>query len=228
MSPSRADTVAGVVSAAPGKILAGLVSATGRVRTPARPLHPTGVVRRATIQRGGCAWATGVPFVDEPGSLAVIARLSRSIGTPDGWPDVLGLALRVPTPDGHGDLLLATTGHSCAGRWLLQPRMQVAGATFTSLMPYRSPTGPVLVAAQPEPDGRTFMLAVARPLGAWSRFAQLEVHDEPLGPEDDPVVSFDPVLNQVPGLTSYAWAASLREGAYRAARRSRGDGGAVS
>ena len=33
--------------------------------------------------------------------------------------------------------------------------------------------------------------------------------------------SFDPVLHQLPGLAYYGWAAAMREGAYRAARRSR-------
>ena len=207
----------------PGALLAGVAALTGRVRTPARPLHPAGVVRRATIYRGGCPWPTGVPFVDGAGPAPAVVRLSRSVGTPEGWPDVLGLALRVPTPTGHGDLLLASTGRSRAGRWLLQPRVHQAGATFASLMPYRSPTGPLLIAAWPSPDGRVFTLAVARPWGDWSPFGHLEVLDEPVGPEDDPVISFDPVLNQVPGLESYAWAAALREGAYRAARRSRGD-----
>jgi hypothetical protein len=34
-------------------------------------------------------------------------------------------------------------------------------------------------------------------------------------------VSFDPILNQLPGLRPYAWVATLREGAYAAARRAR-------
>lgn len=226
MSPSRArsraDALASAVSAVPGRALAGVAGTMGRVRSPARPLHPVGVVRQATVRRTGSAWATGVPFIDEPGPVAAIVRLSRSVGTPESWPDVLGLALRVPTPSGHGDVLLASTGRSRAGRWVLQPRMRVAGTTFASLMPYRSPTGPVLISARPQPDGRTYTLFVARPLGAWCRFADLVVHDEPVGDHDDPVISFDPVLNLVPGLESYAWAARLREGAYRAARRSRG------
>lgn len=175
------------------------------------------------MRHAGNAWATGVPFIDDAGPVAAIVRLSRSVGTPEPWPDVLGLAIRVPTPSGHGDVLLASTGRSRAGRWALQPRVRVAGTTFASLMPYRSPTGPVLISARPEPDGRRFTLCVARPLGAWCRFADLVVHDEPVGDRDDPIISFDTVLNQVPGLESYAWAARLREGAYQAARRSRGE-----
>jgi hypothetical protein len=35
-------------------------------------------------------------------------------------------------------------------------------------------------------------------------------------------MSFDPVRNQLPGLTQYAWVRGLREPSYRTARQSRG------
>src|SRR5215213_7108717 len=56
--------------------------------------------------------------------------------------------------------------------------------------------------------------------GAWSSFGRLEVLPESDHSRDVPV-SFDPVLNIVPGLESYTWAAQLRRFAYAGSRRAR-------
>ena len=42
------------------------------------------------------------------------------------------------------------------------------------------------------------------------------------GEAPDPPLTFEPVLNPVPGLPSYAWAAELRRFAYAGSRRARG------
>jgi hypothetical protein len=71
------------------------------------------------------------------------------------------------------------------------------------------------VAARPESEQR-FELCWAGPVGPWLRFGTLDL-GEPLG--DDTRVSFDPVLNLLPGLSQYGWVRRLREPAYWAARR---------
>jgi hypothetical protein len=152
----------------------------------------------------------------------VLVRLSRATGFPEFLPDIGGLALRVPSAGGgHGDLLLATTGAGSLGRFVVRPTRRVA-RPYGSVMPYRSPTGPLLLAAFPvAEDGTRFELACSALRGPWSRFAVLEVHPDWDDAPDTPL-TFDPVLNQVPGLQSYGWAAQLRRFAYAASRRARG------
>ncbi len=85
---------------------AGLVFAAGfkalKVLRPDRPIHPVGVALTGTIERHPGAGKSGIAWADTAGSDAVTARLSRSIGTPPGWPDILGLALRISTDGGSG------------------------------------------------------------------------------------------------------------------------------
>jgi hypothetical protein len=205
-----------------GRALGGVFSLVGALRTRRRKaLHPQGRVRSGLVLRQGGA-STGVPWIDEPGSDRVLLRLSRATGLPEVLPDILGLALRVPCDGGnYGDLLLASTGTGAVGRFLLRPTRRPAGP-YGSLMPYRSPTGPLLLAALPlADDGTRFELAYSALRGAWSRFAVLEVRSDWDDALDAPL-SFDPVLNEVPGLHSYGWAAQLRRFSYAASRRARG------
>ena len=222
-------TTASRVAAVPGAALSVLFGAAARLRPAAKPLHPHGSLLPATVQREGLTHAVGVPWIDEAGRDEVTVRLSRSLGLPEQLPDVHGLALRVPLRDSHADLLLATTGRGRLTRFVFRPGLQPSA--YTSLLPYRTATGPLLLAAFPVGTGGVdFDLACASPQGAWRTFARLHVGVEDSekgtaglerrGP--DPTVSFDPILNQLPGLRPYAWVATLREGAYAAARRARG------
>jgi hypothetical protein len=165
-----------------------------------------------------------VPWIDVPGTDDAQVRLSRAIGLPSGWPDIFGLAIRIPMgSDRHSDVLFATTGRTVVGRFTLVPRRQPTTGAYSTLIPYRTPSGPLLLSARPGRD-RMFTLACARPAGAWRTFGELTLESTPagdLGDAHDVGPTFDPVLNQIPGLTYYAWAARLRERSYRAARRSR-------
>ncbi len=207
-----------------GAVLKGVFGAAARLRPTAKPLHPRGQLATGTIHRTGLSPAVGVPWIDEPGSDAVQVRLSRATGLPSGWPDIFGIAIRVPTgPGTHGDVLLASTGRSTVGRFVLVPGRDPREAMYSSLIPYRTASGPLLVAAEAT-GGRTFELACASPGGRWRPFGQLVLDEAPagdLGDADEVGPSFDPVLNQVPGLDYYPWAARLREGSYRASRSSR-------
>ncbi|HUR76181.1 MAG TPA: hypothetical protein VMZ00_17990, partial [Sporichthya sp.] len=163
----------------------------------------------------GGARRWGVPWLDEPGTDEVLVRFSRATGLPAPLPDILGLTLRIRTGDGDGDLLLATTGAGVLSRFLLLPR-RAETATYGSLMAYRTPAGPAWLFAAAEPQRIT--LSAAGPAGPKSPFAEIELDGEP-GP--DPLLSFDPVLNPIPGLELYPWERRLREGAYAAARAAR-------
>ena len=206
-----------------GRTLGAIFFAIGVLRTSRRKaLHPRGAVRAGVIRRHGCEARTGVAWIDDPGTDRILVRLSRAAGLPEFLPDTLGLALRVPRHDGgHGDLLLATTGTRSFGRFVLRPTRH-PGRPYGSVMPYRSPRGPLILAAFPlAEDGTRFALAWSGLRGPWSPFAVLELSadwtDAP-----DTSLTFDPVLNQVPGLPSYDWAAQLRRFAYAGSRRARG------
>lgn len=236
MSPTS-----GVVTAAgsaAGATLSTVFRAVASVRR-GKPLHPRGVVVHARLHRHGGSRRWGSAWLDQPGSDDGVVRLSRAVGVPTPLPDVLGLALRLHRRDGAvHDLLLSTTGLAPVARAVLVPRWNPGAATYSSLFPYRTTTGRrVVLAAWPlapltlpgEPDVLVaelaerplqLTLAVATPMGSWDAFATLEVLAD--GHEEDVPVSFDPVLNPLPGLRLPEWLSHVRAAAYRGARDGRG------
>jgi hypothetical protein len=163
---------------------------------------------------------SGVAWLDAVGDERVQVRLSRSVGLPTRLPDILGMAVRVPVAGGRGgDLLLATTGTGSLGRFLLRPARDPHEAAYTTLFPYRTRSGPLLLAAFPVTSAPpVFQLAWARGTGSWNAFATLEIRG---AAGIDSARPFDPVRHVVPGLETYDWAATLREPSYAASRRAR-------
>ena len=204
-----------------GRALGGAFFILGKARGR-KALHPQGEVLQGLIDRHGAVGRTGVPWLDEAGTNHVAVRLSRSLGLPAPRPDILGLALRIPTQPGQfGDVLLATTGTGRLGRYVLLPARRHGLRAYTSLFPYRTPAGPLLLAAIPTAGSpRQYELAYARPTGPWLPFGTLEVTQTTYRGHDLDL-SFDPVLNVVPGLETYDWAAKLRRFSYAASRRAR-------
>jgi hypothetical protein len=207
------------VAALSGKALEGVFAATARIRPTRKPLHPRGELHSATIECSGLREGVGVPWIDEPGTTIGLVRVSRAIGIPNALPDIYGLSLRLPLFGGsHADILFATTGLGRLTRFVLFPAQHPGQRAYSTLLPYRTTSGPVVLAAVPVgTDGLSFDLACASAGGPWQSFARMILTEA--SSDDSP--SFDPVLNQLPGLDYYEWAAALREGAYRAARRSR-------
>ncbi|AFR30461.1 hypothetical protein [Arthrobacter sp. Rue61a] len=229
------DTVSSKVQALAGSAFAALFRAIKVVR-PHRPIHPKGIRLVGTLERdAGPREPSGIPWMDTAGSNVVDARLSRSIGLPDAYPDIIGLAVRFTEQDKLSDTLLATTGPIGLGRFILRLRRDAASAVFSSMMPYRSDTGPVLIAARTiggpaklpvEPSAfrsllgdETWILELhhGSPLGPWNRFGTLALsladHAE------DTAERFDPVLNPLPTAGTYGWTRRLREPSYALARR---------
>lgn len=204
-----------VLSSTGGSLLAGGTRLLGAALRRTKPLHPEGHLRRATVTRTGADPATGCAWLDEPGTDDALVRVSRGIGLPGTVPDVHGMAIRVSLDGAVGDLLLASTGTGRLSRFLLTATRSAGGGPLGTLLPYRSPRGPVLIAAVPE-SPLAFRLQRSGLAGDWVPFGRLELGED-LG--DDTQVSFDPVVNVLPGLATYDWVRRLRGPAYRTARR---------
>lgn len=227
-----------LISPAAGRGLGSLSGLVARMRL-ARPLHPVGAVLPGRLLRSGAAGGpAGVPWLDERGEDDVVVRLSRGGGLPAWCPDVHGLALRHEVAGRTVDVLLSTTGSLPGARHVLRPQARLGGGVYTSLLPYRGPRGPVLLAAHPRPRralpadplALTARLAAA-PLrlrlswaeglaGRWRPFGWLVVGSVPAYPPPatpDPPLRFDPT-SAPPGLDTYPWVAAVRDPAYAAAR----------
>jgi hypothetical protein len=201
--------------------LRGAIGAVNAVRPAAKPLHPRGAVTRGVLERFGGVVESGVSWLDEQGTDDVVVRWSRAVGLPAPSPDVFGLAVRVElSPGRHADVLFSTTGTGPLTRFALVPAF-TPQRPMTTLLPYRTARGPVLLSAVPQGD-RAVELAWARGTGAWQPFGTLRLERSPMVAADADV-SFDPVLNPPPGLAPYDWVTRLREPSYRSARRARGD-----
>lgn len=201
------------------------------VRRP-RPIHPHGVALAGDVRWLSGAVPSGIDWVDRPPAGNVqkaVARLSRSAGTPDPLPDVIGLAIRFLTPEGPADVELASTGFGFPSRFWLAPHRSPSKARLTTLLPYRGTSGPVLIAARTLAPldlpsalhdvatklvGTTWRLRLyhARPRGRWHPFATLELM--PVAASGDTALRFDASRQLLPGAALYRWVRELRDPSY--------------
>jgi hypothetical protein len=202
---------------ASGQLLSTVIRGVAAIRPARKPLHPRGRVVRGRLHRRGTDSQTGVPWLDAASLDDVLVRVSQAVGLPTWLPDIQGLALRYDPDGSPGDLLFASTGHGRITRFLLTPSRRL-GRPMTTLLPYRTPTGPVLLGAR-RTDDATIELSWATVAGPWQPFAGLALL--PDDADGDPEISFDPMLHQIPGLEPYDWVRRLREPSYLRARRSR-------
>lgn len=205
------------IATAGGRLLAGATELIADVRAADKPLHPHGEILRGRLVRYGVPDPTGVAWLDEPGDDEALVRTSRAIGLPSRLPDFHGLALRVPSgSSSHADLLFATTAWNRVGRHLLVPTLAV-GPTLSTLLPYRTAAGPVVIGARHV--GVSYQLYWAVVGGPWRDLGELRLD---AAGDPDAEVSFDPMLHHPPGLAPYAWVTLLRERSYARARAHRG------
>lgn len=224
-----------VVATAAGRLLGAGFATLAAARRP-HPVHPHGVLLHGELRRSGGPLRTGIAWLDEadPRPVPVLARASRSVGVPAPLPDVIGLAVRFEAADRPADLELASTGVAWPWRFALLAHRSPSRAHLGSLVPYRSPTGPVLIAARTlaprdlpshpellaerlERQRWRLELLVARPRGAWHRFGELDLRREP-GPLD-PLLRFDAGRHPLPGAGEYDWVRRLRQPSYDRVQR---------
>ena len=207
-----------------------------------RFLHPAGRSFDGELTVRGAPTTTGAGLLDRPARHRVTVRVSKGGGTPGGWPDILGLAIRVPGPheDGPSDLLLSTAGRGRLSRHLPTPRRGF-DTFFGSILAYRAggPAGrPLYLAAVPEPGGqpwgasldsvaaaartgRASLLLVVADGADLHPWAQLTLGRE-LSGETDAELAFDPVRHTTAGLHPDGLVHATRAAAYRWSQRWRG------
>jgi hypothetical protein len=233
----------------------GTLAAHGHVRAGCRPHRGSAGradVRLLTRLRGarvfhphGRAYATEVEVGPTapiaPGRYRGIVRLSRGLGLPEPWPDVLGLAVRMLNADGVGgmqDLLLVSSLPAVAGRHVILPGRGYGGAFYSSVLPVRTGSRTMIVGALPVWTGhpqplarlaeidravgsalRGFDLLLAGPVGAWSHLARVDL-TRALPAQDSEAVRFDP-YHQAAGLAPAGVLNALRRRSYAASQRAR-------
>jgi len=219
--------------------LAGAAAAArlgARLRGRRRVLHPVGRTFLGYLDVPG-GLHTGVPLLDQPGRYRATARLSKGAPTPRGWPDVLGLAVRVHDVAGRPvDLLMSSSTRLPVLRQVFLPRRRIAGP-YTSLAGYRTPQGRRYLGAW-SPSGAslgtrldevahamwlgdaTYVLAVASRGGRWQRWGELRL-EEALPPAADAALAFDPAGNDLPELRATGLLQQLRRATYRGSQRGR-------
>lgn len=202
-----------------GAVLATATRGVASLRPARKPLHPDGEVVNGRIFRRGSDLPTGVAWIDEEGEDDVVVRRSRAIGLPTSLPDIHGLAVRVSIGGGEGDILFATTGFGRLTRFVLTVSRHPRRRPLTTLLPYETDSGPLLLAADGVGSG-SYDLSWARPSGEWHLFGVLLLSTTR---SDDAEISFDPVRHQIPGLRQYPAVRRLRAPAYVRARRSRAE-----
>lgn len=216
-APSRVPTPP---SRAAGAALAtglGVVAwAAGR-----KPLHAVGSTWDAQLRIDSPLPALGVPLIAQRGVHPCTVRVSRAVGTPEGWWDIGGLALRIPgaaAQGGPADLLFATTGTGRLSRYLLRPVRQAAEQPLTTLLPTRAGERSVELLVRPagnQEQPREYELAVSVDGRGWTGVGLVQLRSQ----QPDTRSRFDPIVDQLEGTSAPPWVVALREPAYRWARR---------
>jgi hypothetical protein len=209
VSSRAAELAAG----AAGRALAAGLGTVALLRR-GKPLHPRGDICRAFVEVTDPLPGAG-PFAGSTGTYAGLARHATAIGLPAPLPDVDGLALRFPVDDRDADLLFAATG---TGRWtqhLLAPHRSGATVPLTTLLPFETGAGRLVLGLFPAGSGYDLRVSVRS--GPWRPLGRVGL--APLDVEDPPELRFDPIRNTPPGLGIHPALVRLRDPAYVAARR---------
>jgi hypothetical protein len=103
-----------------------------------RAFHPDGVAFLGRWEPEGGPTGDGSRLLGPAGAEALV-RFSRGAGLPHGFPDVLGVAVKILDAHGDGsdqDLALASSLRGPFLRRLLVPQRDFSGTVFSSIAPY--------------------------------------------------------------------------------------------
>lgn len=200
----------------------------------ARAFHPVGVAYRAAVEIEEDLAAPAL----RPGTLVAVVRFSRGAGLPRSLPDIHGVGVRVLDAHGparHQDVLVSSVVSPGVGRYVLRPGWTVSGPMYSSIVPYRGPSGDLLLGARVAPGERYDLdrlddvveagrcrveLMAAHPLGPWRSIGTVTVHHERLTEDDEEELQLDP-WNTAEGFMPVGWVNRLRRPAYAASQQGR-------
>ena len=122
-----------------------------------RIFHPYGEAFTANVvfERSADRWLPDV--LARPRRHDAIVRFSRAVGLPKQLPDLIGMSIKLPGLYGEGydqDWLMVTSGTDAVSRHLLVPTLDVLGRPYSTVLPYRRPTGLVTFGALAEAGRR--------------------------------------------------------------------------
>ena len=203
-----------------GAVLAGALGTVAAL-TRRRPLHAVGTTWDAELRIDDPQPDLGVPVLEDRGAHTCTVRVSRAMGTPSGWWDIGGLALRLPGAgpgSGPADLLFATTGTGRTTRHLLRPVRHATERALTTLLPTMAAGRSLVLLVRPttrDEEPRQYELAVGADGGGWQAVGLIDLLHERAAEE----LRYDPIVNELTGTTPAAWVVAMREPAYRWARR---------
>jgi hypothetical protein len=224
-------------------IAAGAFGAVSALRG-GRSLHPNGLAFHATLDiEPAPPGFRSAPLLRRPQAVPAIIRLSRSLGLPEGMPDIYGAAIRVPDAYGagrHQDLMLVTGGENAFARHVFSPARGYAGRTMSTILPYRIGDRSWVFLLRAEDDSRSpgrlhsladvaaaakertlaFELSLAPALGgAPVHIGHLRL-DRPLAADEEHSLKFNPA-NCGGGIEPATWLNRLRPDSYRASQAAR-------
>lgn len=217
---SRSSALA--AGALPGLALGAAAFVAGLARRD-KALHPIGRHGIGTFVVTDPMASLGIDALTGAGSRPCTVRWSRSMGLPQGWPDIEGIALRLPEAGIDGaaaDVLFASTGSFPGSRFLLTLRGAGRFGRLTTLLPVRAAGRAVTFMLVPDGEAvddsppSAYALHVALGVGAWHRVARIDVEWS----TSDSTERFDPIVHPLAGTGQYPVVTALREPSYAAAR----------
>jgi hypothetical protein len=206
-----------------------------------RAVHTKGTLLRAQLRVDGES-LTGAAL-GGPWTRPALVRLSKSVGTPRGLPDLLGVAFRVEMPPpfsdtGLLDMLFASAGRHDLNHFVLTPTARWWSRPYSTVLPYHVDGRTRFLGLQAElPDrdaGGAEPVSVEADIGCIRRALVLTERSltGPLChvgclvldavPAASEAISFDPILNASPRVHPIRFLSRVREWAYIGSRRGRG------
>lgn len=186
-----------------------------------RIFHPRGKAYYGTLQL--TAPEDTLPachLFSHRGPLSVITRISRGVGFPAPWPDVLGIALRITNmygPQQHQDFLFCSSGKNPVARRLFIPATTYFARSYCTVLSYRIAGQPWLLSMVPKEP--IFILAIASPTGSWRKIGELSLGQE-LPAQETEQLRFNP-WNTGTDIYPAGFLQRLRKNSYRASQAAR-------
>jgi hypothetical protein len=210
----------------------GLFGGIARLRGD-RSLHPSGIAFAATLTVDNPLGGDSGLFAHS-GEHEAFVRFSRGFGLPEPLPEILSLAVKVPSVG--QDLLLTATGDRPVLRHLFWAGRSHLVKRYSSVFPFRVGGETVVLGARPLTAPRRggdleeleraatrreleLVLEVAHPLGAWRPVARLTAGRK-LSPTEEDALTFNSD-NAGGGIEPAGFVNRVRGAAYAASIRGR-------